>query len=84
MGGEHRADCFTLNGEDVRLDSEWFITPMRALLGVKLERHQAVDTGCNCRLGETRPPWSFAQVVAHDHRIADCGVQARSLAETLL
>jgi hypothetical protein len=31
VGGEHRADCFTLNGEDVRLDSEWFIAPMRAL-----------------------------------------------------
>jgi len=31
VGGEHRADCFTLNGEDVRLDTEWFIAPMRAL-----------------------------------------------------
>jgi len=31
VSGEHRADCFILNGEDVRLDSEEFKAPMRAL-----------------------------------------------------
>jgi len=84
VSGEHRADCFVLDGEGVGLDSEKVQCPHAGVVSVKLERHQAVDSGCNCRRGEAWPPRIFAQVIAHHHRRADGGVQARPLAETLL
>jgi len=36
--------------------------PHAGVVGVELERHQAVHTGCHCRLGEAWPSWVVAEV----------------------
>ena len=64
MGGEHRTDSLTFDGEHVRFECEEIECPHAGAVGIKLERQQAAQTDCNRRLAEARPPLSLAQVIA--------------------